>query len=56
MANEKLIIEKLDEIKSELDFIKDHIKDVDTILTGDDIDSIKEAKEDLNKGNTKRII
>lgn len=50
MANEtKLILEKLDVIKSELDYIKKHMVDADTILTPEEkvlLDqSIKNEKE-----------
>ena len=53
MAEEsKLIIQKLEDIKSELDYIKKHIADVDTILTEDDIESLEEAEKDLKGGKT----
>lgn len=51
----KLILEKLDAIKSELDHIKKHIADVDTALTDDDIESLQEAEKDLKGGKTKRL-
>ncbi len=53
MENEKLIINKLDVLKREIDFIKEHI--VNVTLTQDDIDSLNEAEEDLRKGRTKRL-
>ena len=56
MAEEsKLIMQKLGDIKSELDYIKKHIADVDTILTEDDIESLEEAEKDLKEGKTKRL-
>ncbi len=50
MANDaKQIMNKLDRIKADLDYIRDHIADVDIILTQDDLDSLQEAEEDLAK-------
>lgn len=51
----KTIINKLNEIKSELDYIKEHLVDVDMVLTEDDLESLKEAEKDLAKGKTKRL-
>jgi hypothetical protein len=42
-------------IKSELDYIKEHLVDVDAVLTEDDLKSIQEAEKDLKTGKTKRI-
>jgi hypothetical protein len=53
MENEELIISKLDLLKQEIDFIKEHLIDVN--LTQDDIDSLNEAEEDLKSGKTKRL-
>ena len=53
MENEELIINKLDRLKQEIDFVKEHI--VDITLTQDDISSLNEAEEDLRKGRTKRL-
>ena len=53
MEKEELIINKLDLLKREIDFIKEHI--IDVTLTQEDIDSINEAEEDLRKGRTKRL-
>jgi len=53
MENEKLIINKLDILKAELDSLKEHI--IDVTLTADDLDSIREAEEDLKEGRTKRL-
>ena len=55
MAIDKQILEKLDEIKSELDYIKKHMVDVDTVLTDDDFESLNEAEKDLKAGKTKRL-
>jgi len=53
MENEELIINKLDLLKQEIDFIKEHI--IDVTLTQDDIDSLNEAEEDLKKVRTKKL-
>ena len=53
MEEEKLIINKLDILKKEVDFIKEHILDI--TLTRDDIDSLRQAEEDLREGRTKRL-
>jgi len=53
MENEELIINKLDILKREIDFIKEHI--IDITLTQDDVESLSEAEEDLKKGRTKRL-
>ena len=56
MAEEsKIIIQKLDDIKLELDFIKKHMADVDTVLTEDDIGALEEAEKDFKEGKTKRL-
>ena len=48
----KQILEKLDAIKSELDFIKKHMVDVDTILTHDEEERLEESLRDLKEGRT----
>ena len=53
MENEELIINKLNVLKQEIDFIKEHI--IDVTFTQDDTDSLNEAEEDLKKGRTKRL-
>lgn len=53
MEKEALIISKLDVLKQEIDFIKEHI--IDVTLIQDDINSLNEAEEDLRKGKTKRL-
>jgi uncharacterized membrane protein len=49
------IIDKLDAIKSDLQYIKHHITDLDVVLTDDDIESLKAAEDDLRSGRTKRL-
>jgi predicted transcriptional regulator len=56
MATEtEMIMDKLNEIKSELDTIKKHMVDVDTVLTEDDVEALNEAEEDLEKGRTVKL-
>lgn len=53
MENEELIINKLDMLKAKIDELSEHIMDV--TLTAEDLQSIREAEEDLKKGKTKRL-
>ena len=56
MASEtKVIMDRLDEIKSELDYIKRRIADVDSVLTDEDIEALGEAEEDYKKGRTVKL-
>ena len=54
MANDntKQILLKLDEIKSELDYIKEHMVDIDTILTPEEEERLDESLRDLKEGKT----
>ena len=53
MVNEaQQILKILDDIKLELDYIKKHITDIDTVLTEDDIESIEEAEKEFKEGKT----
>jgi hypothetical protein len=54
-AVSKAILDKLEHIQSDLDYIKEHILDSDLVLSEEDKLSIREAKEDLVLGKTKRI-
>jgi len=56
MEMEQQILERLEEIKLDLDTIKERIIDLDLVLTEDDIESLKEAENDLKQGKTKRLI
>ena len=56
MATEiQRISDKLDLIKSDVDYIKEHIVDVDAVLADDDVEALKEAEKDLKAGKTKRL-
>lgn len=50
---EQDIAVKLDMISRNVIMIKDYLEDV--MLTRDDLDSIREADEDLEKGRTMRL-
>ncbi len=52
----KQVLEKLEVIQSDLDYLKGHFKDVDMIMTDDDLSSVKEAEKDLKEGRTKRLV
>ena len=49
------IVNKLDTIKVDLEYIKKHLIDLDVVLTDDDVEALKEADEDLKAGKTKRL-
>ena len=53
--SEAEILEKLDLIESELDYIKKHLIDADLIITDDDIKALKEGEKDLRNKSTVRI-
>ena len=54
-AFQEKIVYELEAIRHDINYIKKHIKDVDTILTDDDLEALKEADEDLLTGKTKRL-
>jgi hypothetical protein len=55
MATEiQQIMDKLNHIQSDIDYVKEHISDVDLVLTDEDLDALHEAEEDLTTGKTKR--
>ena len=51
METEKLILNKLNIIKAELNYIKEYIEDI--TLTQDDLASLEEAEDDLKQGKTR---
>ncbi len=51
----KQIMDKLNHIQSDIDYLKEHLSDVDLVLTNDDLDALHEAEEDLAIGRTKRL-
>ena len=56
MATEiQRLSDKLDLIKSDVEYIKEHIVDADTVLADDDAEALKDAEKDLKAGKTKRL-
>ncbi len=51
-----VIIEKLNHIETDLNFIKQHISDVDLVLTEEDLNSLRKAEQELKEGRTKRLV
>ena len=51
----KRIHEDLEFVKKGIIEIKANMVDADIILTGDDIESLQKAENDLKEGKTKRI-
>ena len=49
------IIKKLDNIQSELAYLKKHMVDIDFVLTEDDELALRQAEIDLKSGKTKRL-
>ena len=52
----KQILRELKGIRAELDYIKGHMIDSDTLLTDDDVESLKQAEKELKKKKTKRLV
>ena len=52
MENEQIIINKLDMIKVELDYIKKRIIDEDTIMDEEDYRALEEARKEFKEGRT----
>ena len=48
----KEILEELKAIRSDLEYIKDHMVDVDTILTPKEEERLEESLRDLKEGRT----
>jgi hypothetical protein len=46
------IMKKLEEIQSELHFIKNHMVDKDALLSSEDKAAMEKANEELKKGQT----
>ena len=51
-AELKQIMEKLDTIKSELDFIKEHMVDVDTLLSAEEEKHLEQSIQEYREGKT----
>ena len=51
----KEILDELKAIRSDLDYLKEHIVDIDLVLTDDDITSLDRAEDDLKKGKVVKL-
>ena len=52
MENEQIIINKLDIIKAELDYIKKRVVDEDTMMDEKDYQALEEARKEFKEGRT----
>lgn len=52
----KQIMEELKAIRVDLDYLKEHVIDIDIIMTDEDIKSLKDAEKDLKEMKTKRLV
>ncbi len=48
-------MEELKAIRSDLDYIKEHITDVDFVLTDDDMVSLDNTEKDFKEGKTVKL-
>lgn len=49
------IMRKLDHIQSDIKYLKNHMTDIDLVLTEDDELALRQAESDLKAGKTKRL-
>ncbi len=52
MEATQLLLEKMEEIKKDLNFIKEHMIDADTLLSPEEIILLHQAREEEKKGET----
>lgn len=52
---EKKIIEELKAIRRDLDFIKEHMVDIDTILTSEEEKILEEAMKEFREGKATKL-
>lgn len=52
MENENIILSKLDMIKAELDYIKKHMVDADSILTVEEEERLEQSLREFEEGKT----
>ena len=52
----KQIMDELKAIRTDLSYLKKRVAHVDTVLTDDDLDSLRDAEKDLKEKKTKRLI
>lgn len=51
----KHIVDKLNHMQTDIDFIKKRIVDLDNVLTEDDINSLDQAEKDLKSNKVERL-
>jgi len=54
-ANVALILKEMGEIKEEIAYIKEHMIDMDSILTDEEIIMLKEAEKEFEEGKTIKL-
>ncbi len=54
-VNESQIVEELKSIKEELRYIKEHMVDIDTILTPNEKEILKESIDEFKRGETTKL-
>jgi hypothetical protein len=54
-TNVALILKEIREIKKEIAYIKEHILDMDRILTDEEIILLKEAEKEFEEGKTIKL-
>ena len=52
----EVINKNIKELRKEVAEIREHMVDMDCIMTEDDWESIREAEKDLKEGKTKRLV
>ena len=52
MESEQLILEKLEKIEKQVEDIREHMVDIDTILDQEDFQAIEEAEKEFREGKT----
>ena len=52
MREEQLIIQKLEKIEKQVEDIREHMVDIDTILDQEDFQAIEEAEKEFREGKT----
>jgi len=54
-VNLEIIYEELKTIKDELDYIKKHMIDIDSIMTEEDYEAIEKAREEKKQGKLSNL-
>jgi prefoldin subunit 5 len=54
-AEIKQLMDKVDHLQSDINYLKKHLVNVDSFLTDEDLESLDKADEDLKSNKTKRL-